>query len=189
MTDSFHFLFPKIGNQQTVSSFMNKIGLTESQEASKSSVLILNGVGHVDAVLANEKYILEILTNHLKVGGKVLAICLGMQALFSSNEESRLGRALGLFPGRVIMIPEGLNVGYKKVCTLDGYFEAYFQNLYGVPIDDEIEQFDKLETYEVNNTRYLASFEYGNIMAFQYHPELSGKTVANSLATKLGCLK
>lgn len=186
MINSFRFLFPSVGNQQTVRTFLQQKGLEETSNNSKSTLLIMNGVGHVDSVLSNKTVISKQLASHLDAGGKVLAICLGLQTLFSSNEESKSNRCLGLFKGKVQRMPEGLNVGYKQVRSSEKTFEAYFQNLYGVSMEENLEGFEHIEVFEVAKVKYLAAFATQNIYAYQYHPELSGKDVADEAAKRIG---
>ena len=186
MIDTFRFLFPNIGNQQTVRTFLQQKGLKETSDNSKSTLLIMNGVGHVDSVLGDNQSISNQLASHLDMGGRILAICLGLQTLFSSNEESKFNRCLGLFEGKVQKMPNGLNVGYKRVRSSGKSFEAYFQNLYGVKLEEHMQAYEHIEFFEVAEVKYLAAFATKNIYAYQYHPELSGKDVAEEVAKRIG---
>src|SRR5262249_12073140 len=112
-------------------------------------------------------------------GGPVLAICLGMQLLFESSEESPRVAGLGVIPGAVRRLPAHARVphmGWNHVQPIDdrgslrpGF--AYFANSFAslsIP-----------EGWRGATTRHGGTFasaiERGRVLACQFHPELSGR--------------
>ena len=74
--NSFSFIIPNLGNQNSVRACFEKLGLIESKKIRKNTILVINGVGHIDQMseLLNEKA--DIISEHLSNGGKVVGICL-----------------------------------------------------------------------------------------------------------------
>ena len=97
--NSFSFIIPNLGNQNSVRACFEKLGLIESKK-SENTILVINGVGHIDQMseLLNEKA--DIISEHLSNGGKVVGICLGMQAFMQWNEEAKSRRGIGWYEGR-----------------------------------------------------------------------------------------
>lgn len=119
-----------------------------------------------------------------------LCICLGMQLLCDSSDESDTAKGLGVLPFRIKRFPETVAVpqlGWNLVSPSRGDQsgalpyepgEAYFANsfrLVDVPGDD----------WGYATTDYggpfVSSFWRDNILACQFHPELSGTWGASVL--------
>ena len=112
----------------------------------------------------------------------LLAICVGMQVLFNLTEEDGGCRCLGIIPGVVRRLPDGLKIphmGWNQVKQARKHpiFEKigeeedfYFvHSYYAAPEADEV---------TVGTTEYGASIcsvvADGNLVATQFHPERSG---------------
>jgi len=107
-----------------------------------------------------------------------LAICLGMQLLFEASEESPGARGLGVVPGTVTRLGRGVRVpqlGWNGVSPngRSRYVDAgwaYFANSYRV---EAAPAGWAVATTEYGG-RFVSSIERGNVLACQFHPELSG---------------
>ena len=122
--------------------------------------VILPGVGAFgDAMTRLSRYGLdEVLRKAAASGTPFLGICLGLQLLFESSEESPGAEGLGIFPnpGRLFAgLPEGSYVYFVHSYYLRAADPSIVTacTQYGVRID--------------------ASVESGNVFACQFHPEKS----------------
>ena len=89
-------------------------------------VLILPGVGCFSegmAYLKQESFVDQI-KSHANSGGKIIAICLGLQLLFHSSSESPGVEGLNIFEGTVEKIPSDRNfsvphIGWNSLVRTD----------------------------------------------------------------------
>lgn len=150
-----------------------------------SDKVILPGVGAFGDAMGRirscgmDKVIYEVADR----GIPFLGICLGLQLLFESSEESPGVTGLGLLPGKILRIPDkpghkiphmGWNsLTVKNDATLfRGIREnpyVYFVHSYYLKAGREE---DVAATTEYS-TLIHASVEHGNIFACQFHPEKS----------------
>lgn len=150
-----------------------------------SDKVILPGVGAFGDAMSRirscgmDKVIYEVADR----GIPFLGICLGLQLLFESSEESPGVTGLGLLPGKILRIPDkpghkiphmGWNsLTVKNDATLfRGIREhpyVYFVHSYYLKAGREE---DVAATTEYS-TLIHASVEHGNIFACQFHPEKS----------------
>lgn len=147
--------------------------------------VILPGVGAFgDAMEKLEKYdLIPVIQDVCKNGTPFLGICLGLQLMFESSEESEGVKGLSLLEGKIVKIPEG---EYKKIphmgwndLTLSGdgrLFKGidnnpyvYFVHSYYLKAKDE----SIVKATTDYNVKIHASVEKDNIFACQYHPEKS----------------
>jgi len=122
-----------------------------------------------------------------------LGICLGLQLMFESSEESPGVRGLGLLPGRILRIPEteSLKIPHMGWNSLDVKENAalfrglgdhpyvYFVHSYYLEAGDD----NDVAATATYGTCIHASVEHGNIFACQFHPEKSseaGLTILNN---------
>ena len=109
-----------------------------------------------------------------------LAICIGMQLLYDESEESPGRSGLGILPGVVRRLPEGVKHPQMQWNTLDIKRESmlfrgmpkpawfYFVHSYA---PDDIAHASAMCDY---GGPVVASVERGNVWATQFHPEKSG---------------
>jgi imidazole glycerol phosphate synthase glutamine amidotransferase subunit len=120
----------------------------------------------------------EVLVARIAAGRPTLAVCLGLQLLCSSSEESPGRDGLGVIPGRVTRFGAGLRVpqmGWNRVapdagCRLLQPGWAYFANSYRLvepPPGWAVARAD-------HGGPFVAALERGAVLACQFHPELSG---------------
>lgn len=149
--------------------------------------VILPGVGAFgDAMGRLRQYgLVDVIRQAAGTGKPFLGICLGLQLLFESSEESPGVEGIGLLPGRILRIPdqEGLKIphmGWNSLSVRPGarLFEGvgdgvyvYFVHSYYLKADDEAIVAASTE-YSVH---IHAAVERGNVFACQFHPEKSSQ--------------
>lgn len=157
----------------------------DSAEILGADGVILPGVGAFgDAMERLESYGL-VDTIHQVVGRRIpfLGICLGLQLMFDSSEESPGVQGLGLLPGRIVRIPDdsGLKVPHIGWNNLKYPHEGrlfrglpediyvYFVHSYYLQAQEE----SIVKAVTEYGTLIHASVEKDNIFACQFHPEKS----------------
>lgn len=148
--------------------------------------VILPGVGAFgDAMEKIRNYGLEeVIAEVIHRNTPFLGICLGLQLLFESSEESVGVKGLGVLKGKIVRIPDdaGLKVPHigwnsleypKKGRLFEGIPEnsyVYFVHSYYLQAEEDI----VVATTEYA-THIHASVEKGNVFACQFHPEKSSE--------------
>lgn len=154
---------------------------SEPEKIKNASYVLLPGVGHFEAGVKALKQsgLDDALRFRFENQLPTMAICLGLQMLFEKSEEAPGIKGLGLIQGEVQKFTGDLRVpqlGWNFVepeqeqkFIKPGY--AYFANSYKiakVPSD--------WKSAKTNyGTDFVAAIEKGNLLAAQFHPELSGK--------------
>ncbi|MGQ0535174.1 MAG: imidazole glycerol phosphate synthase subunit HisH [Methanobacteriota archaeon] len=140
--------------------------------------LVLPGVGAFGTAAAKLASRREALVAHLERGGPLLGVCLGMQLLFDSSEESP-GRGLGFIRGRVERLPhEKLpQIGWNDLSTRDDPLfrglpdrpHVYFVNSFA-PVPKEPGVVIARADY---GRPFVAAVRKGHAWGVQFHPEKS----------------
>lgn len=155
-----------------------------------SDRIILPGVGAFgDAMEKIRSYgLYHVIHEAVNRGIPFLGICLGLQLIFDSSEESPGVEGLSLLPGKIRRIPDapGIKIphmGWNSLTVRKGasLFQdipedhpyVYFVHSYYLEADHEE---DVAATTEYGGTLIHASVEHGNIYACQFHPEKSSET-------------
>lgn len=147
--------------------------------------VILPGVGAFgDAMVRLRKYGLDnVLREVVKKEIPLLGICLGLQLLFESSEESPGAQGLGILPGKVLRIPDGEGrkvpqIGWNDLTypnegrLFNGIEEGayvYFVHSYYLRAGDP----DIVTARTQYGVWIDAAVESGNVFATQFHPEKS----------------
>ena len=179
------------GNLQSVKKALDFIGAeslitSKASEIENASACILPGVGSFgDAMNCMTESGLCEAVKKAALGSKpFLGICLGLQLLFDSSEESPGVSGLGILKGKVKRFPPDMglkipHIGWNSLhLQNDGRLFAgleenpyvYFVHSYYLKAADE--QIVKATTQY--STTIHASVESGNTFACQFHPEKSG---------------
>ncbi|MCR5737569.1 MAG: imidazole glycerol phosphate synthase subunit HisH [Eubacterium sp.] len=148
--------------------------------------VVLPGVGAFgDAMQKIKDYHLENTIYDI-VDKKIpfMGICLGLQLLFESSDETPGVSGLGILPGKILRIPdaEGLkipHIGWNSLeLTNNGrlfegiHNESYVYFVHSYYLKAENEEIVKASTEY--GTHIHASVEKDNVFACQFHPEKSG---------------
>ena len=168
----------------------NVMFVKEADDILKAEKLIFPGVGAFGSAMAsltNCGYI-EPLKTYIQQGRPYLGICLGLQTLCKSSEESPGTEGLGVIPTTVkhfnkttgYAVPHmgwnGLKV-HKETNLLPPGFsnesKVYFVHSYALPLSAVLEE------WVLATTDYAGEFvsvvQKGNVVATQFHPEKSGQ--------------
>lgn len=178
------------GNLKSVEKALKLLG-EEVVVTRDSSVLlsaervILPGVGAFGEAMANlKKFGLdETLRQVAAQKTPLMGICLGMQLLFESSEETPGVEGLGILPGKILRIPSapGLKIphmGWNSIHItpgsrlLKGLAEGsyvYFVHSYYLKAGTE----EIVAASAEYGTHIHAAVESGNVCGCQFHPEKS----------------
>ncbi len=181
------------GNVKSVEKAFRKLGkeaviTRDPQVILSADHVVLPGVGNFGDAAANlRKYGLpEIIAEVIKKETPFLGICVGMQLLFESSEESPGVPGLGIFKGecRRFETKPGFKVpqiGWNSVHFMnDGAIfkdipsgsYVYFVHSYYISAAD-VSQVTAVSDY---SCIFHAAVEKGKVSAVQFHPEKSGET-------------
>ena len=164
----------------------------DREEILASDGVILPGVGAFgDAMEKLHTYgLVDVIREVVRRQIPFLGICLGLQLMFESSEESPGVEGLGLLPGKILKIPEtpGMKVPHM------GWNNLKFEK------NDEILKYIKEDSYvyfvhsyyaNSSNKELIAYAEYekkipgivrkDNVYGLQFHPEKSGQVGADIL--------
>lgn len=180
-----HIVPTGAANLASVAAAVRRAGrepvLVESaREASRADRLLLPGVGTYGAAMAALRAggLVDPLRERLREGRPTLAICVGLQLLGSSSDESPDERGLGLLPLHVHRFPESVRVpqfGWNQVRPEGDWLDAndaYFANSYCLT---EAPDGDWKVAWSEHGVRFVSALQRGRILACQFHPELSGR--------------
>ena len=181
------------GNIRSVEKALIHIGCEVTVTSDPAVLLaadaaVLPGVGSFgDAMTELRKRDLEApIRAFIEAGKPFLGICLGLQILFESSEESPGVKGLGLLQGKIVRIPagEGLKIPHMGWNSLQvekegGLFtgtdtEPYMYFVHSFYLQAENPEIVAATT-EYGVTIH-ASVEKDNLFACQFHPEKSGET-------------
>lgn len=190
------------GNMRSVEKALHilreEVVVTRSpEEILGAEKVILPGVGSFgDAMEKLNQYgLVSVIKQVVEKKIPFLGICLGLQLLFESSEESPGVEGLGILKGRILRIPEeGLKVPHigwnslhiqNRGRLLDGIAEdayVYFVHSYYLAAEEE-EIVSATTDYGVT---IHAAVEKENVFACQFHPEKSSDIGIHILYNFLG---
>ncbi|MHB2015410.1 MAG: imidazole glycerol phosphate synthase subunit HisH [Candidatus Xenobia bacterium] len=173
-------------NLASVFAGLARLGATprlveSAEEVLNAERLVLPGVGAFGAAMANleARGLVPALQQRLREERPTLAICLGLQLLAASSEESPGVAGLGVLPSQVKRFPDTVRVpqlGWNTVEPDDTAYlvhlgEAYFANSYR--LTERVPGWSAALTDYAG--RFVAAVQKGRVLACQFHPELSGQ--------------
>ena len=184
-------------NIASVLAGLRRLGADPSLASSVDDVdgahrVVIPGVGSFGAAMEtlDRAGLREAVRERINAGRSTLAVCVGMQLLAPVSEESDGAPGLGLVGEAVKRFPETVRVpqlGWNEVTAdpssrflTDGW--AYFANSY---------RFDSVApgwtaAFSDHGGEFVAAMERGEVLACQFHPELSGEWGSLVLAKWLG---
>ena len=178
------------GNLRSVSKALSLLSInskiTDSKrEIQDASAIIFPGVGSFGDCIKNlnDKDIIKPIKDSIKSGKPFLGICLGLQILFDSSEESPGSKGLSLLDGSIDKIQFESNnlkvphMGWNQVeiknkskilkdIPNNSWF--YFVHSYKSSVDETFT--DSVSNY---GNDFASSISIDNIFATQFHPEKS----------------
>ncbi|HIV12000.1 MAG TPA: imidazole glycerol phosphate synthase subunit HisH [Candidatus Pullilachnospira stercoravium] len=178
------------GNMKSVEKALQLLGqetvvTRDPDEIYRADGVILPGVGSFGDAMENLRRfgLLEVIRRVTEQGTPFLGICLGLQLLFESSEESPGVEGLGLLPGKILRIPAGEgrkipHMGWNDITfphpgrLFAGVAEhsyVYFVHSYYLKAEDP----SIVTAVTRYGTGIHASVEKGNVFACQFHPEKS----------------
>ena len=178
------------GNIKSVEKALQKLGqevviTRDAHTILQADKVILPGVGAFGDAMANLKaYGLDkVIWQVVEKGTPFLGICLGLQLLFESSDETEGVEGLGILEGEIVRIPEGENLkiphmgwnslhlqnGGRLFKGLEEESYVYFVHSYYLKAKDP----EIVKATTQYGVTIDASVEKGNVFACQFHPEKS----------------
>lgn len=161
------------------------VDAARASDITRADAVIMPGVGAFGPAMRSlhDRDFINPLKEFIHSGRPVLAICLGLQLLCEASEEGQSEVGLGVVPGVVGRLRGGESkrvrvphMGWNRVSpTNDAQLLAtdymYFAHSFALS--------DIPATWQgatvTHGQRFVAALERGNLLACQFHPELSGR--------------
>ena len=177
------------GNLRSVARAVEKAGVvptvtSDPDELQDADGVILPGVGSGPAAMAalQSRGLVEPLLDYIASGRPFLGVCLGLQLLLDATDEGDAD-CLGLVPGRVRRLPDGLKVPHMGWNTVE--FQREHPLWRGIPQGSHFYFVHSYYADPVARADVAGVTEYGvpfcsiyardNVVAMQFHPEKSGE--------------
>ncbi len=178
-----------IGNLRSAQKALERVSgadvrlVTDPAEADGARAVVLPGVGAFGRCMeALRSSGLDVVAKDaVNAGTPFLGICVGMQMLYEGSDEEPSTAGLGILPGRVRRLPDGVKhpqMQWNRLHLLqpsDPLFAgvgegdwAYFVHSYAPAVDDHV-----IATVDYGG-EVAAVVATGALRATQFHPEKSG---------------
>jgi glutamine amidotransferase len=160
--------------------------LVTSPEQARGAVgVVLPGVGAFGPCMSSLRRagFEDVVAGALATQVPLLAICVGLQMLYEGSEEDPEVAGLGVLPGTVRALPEGVKrpqmqwnhleptmSGSRLFGTLGEHRWVYFVHSYAPPASPEV-----VATCDYGGP-VVAAVERGSLWGTQFHPEKSGRS-------------
>lgn len=181
----------KAGNLTSVRKALAAVGAEfytpeRAADVNTADAIIVPGVGHFAATAALDAEWVDAVHARLAQGRPLLGICLGLQWLFESSEESPELKGLGVLAGSCHKLPgvgvDGVtvkvpHVGWNALELLraapitDGIpdrSQVYFTHSYVAPVTADT------VAVTTHGERFASVVQRGQVAGVQFHPEKSG---------------
>jgi imidazole glycerol phosphate synthase glutamine amidotransferase subunit len=175
-------------------SFSNPLGVTDSitiigggEKEERPDLLVLPGLGKFGTgmLALQERSLIEKIKNWTSDGSKLVGICLGMQLLGTTSEESPGVEGLNFISSRIERLPSDRDervphTGWAETnlihnstnfSSLNEQGDFYFVHSYHLLPDDDKSQ---LTSTPFGKFSFVSSVVYKNILGVQFHVEKSG---------------
>ena len=190
-----------IGNLRSAEKALQRLGaeaklVDDPDEASQAGAVVLPGVGSFGRCIEalRDSGLDRVARDAISAGKPFLGICVGLQMLYDGSEESPDVAGLGIIPGVVRRLADGVKRPQMQWNQLDliqpdhPLFAGlgsnpwvYFVHSYAPPPGDDV-----VAVCDYGGS-VVAAVASGNVWATQFHPEKSGSTglalLANFVAT------
>ena len=178
------------GNLRSVANAVMRLGYqpkitAEPKEVLSARAVFLPGVGAAGDIMRNLKAMGMVgpVRQLISEGRPFFGVCVGLQLLFTGTEEGGWHECLGIIPGAVRKLPEGLKVphmGWNQVKQI--FTHPIFD---GIPDEANFYFVHSYYANPENRSVVAGTTEYGvsicsvlirgNLVATQFHPEKSGE--------------
>ena len=179
------------GNLQSVEKALRHIGCdcfvtADPAELRQARAAVLPGVGAFGDAMKSlrARGLEEPIRTFIASGKPFLGICLGLQLLFESSEESPGVAGLGLLKGKILRLPAESDlkiphIGWNSLTIrkpgglfagVEGEPYVYFVHSYYLQAEEDV----VAATAEYGATIH-AAVQKDNLLACQFHPEKSGE--------------
>jgi glutamine amidotransferase len=176
-----------IGNLRSAEKALQHVGAdaaltADGAEVEAADAVVLPGVGAfgrcMQALRAGE--LEQAALAAIDAGKPFFGVCIGMQMLYEGSEEDPTTPGMGVLPGKVRRLPEGVKrpqMQWNQLLVRDGsaMFErldaepwVYFVHSYAPATADHV-----VATCDYGGA-IVAAVQRGNVWATQFHPEKSG---------------
>jgi glutamine amidotransferase len=176
------------GNLRSVENALREVGAAvlvtrDPDVVRRADRVVVPGQGSmpVCAEAMRKSGVEAALREQVARGAPVLGICVGLQILFESGEEAGGAKGLGLVPGVIRRLPDGVklpNIGWCRLrsagqslhplfAPMDGAW-AYFAHSFAAPAEAP-----GVQLVTDHGITYCAALAQGNLFAVQFHPEKS----------------
>ena len=176
------------GNLRSVQKALERFGAdavitSDSKTIAAADGVVFPGQGASDPSMCalRDRSLLDPIKQYIDSGKPFMGVCLGLQLLLEASDEG-VEPGLGVIPGRVKRLPEGLKVphmGWNEVRfrtehpvlrgVPDGTHFYFVHSYFADPVDESV---------VAGTTAYGVEFcsvaAKDNWIAFQFHPEKSG---------------
>jgi imidazole glycerol-phosphate synthase subunit HisH len=188
-----------IGNLRSAQKALQHVGADARLTADpglvhEAAAVVLPGVGNFGRCMeALERSGLDELAIECACSGRpFLGVCVGMQMLYQGSEETPTVPGLGVLPGFVRLLPDGVKRPQMQWNVLERRRESgllagvpeptwvYFVHSYAADRDEHA-----VATCDYGGP-VVAAVEAGPLWATQFHPEKSGATGMRILANFVG---
>jgi glutamine amidotransferase len=177
-----------IGNLRSAQKALQKVGADArlTNDASlirEAAATVLPGVGNFGACMKalDASGLTDLVREQIAAGGPFLGICVGMQMLFDSSDESPEVPGLGIIHGRVRYLPSTVKRPQMQWNRLS--VRASDAAMSGLPAEPWMYFVHSLHCVPDDPSRVIATADYGcsitaavrqdNVVAVQFHPEKS----------------
>ncbi len=183
-----------IGNLRSAQKALEKVGAdavltTDPADVAQAKGVVLPGVGHVGRCLQalRDSGLEEPAKAAIDAGTPFLGICVGMQMLYDGSDEAPDVKGMGVLPGRVQLLPDGVKrpqmqwnrLDHRPTPMLAGMDDPvwmYFVHSYAPEMSDDV-----VATCDYGGP-VVAAVQHQNLWATQFHPEKSGPAGLRLLA-------
>ncbi|KAJ7169819.1 hypothetical protein C8R46DRAFT_1162555 [Mycena filopes] len=190
------------GNVTSLANSLRQLGhdfrwIETPADFDQATSLVFPGVGAFESAIQHltRRGLLEPLREYITSGRPYLGICIGMQVLFQSSEESpSLG--LGIIPCPIERFSDNdksvPHIGWNSADLLDASAEdpAYYYFVHSYCAKYNPEKYPAAAEWAHGTTQYgqelfVSSVRKGSVFATQFHPEKSGDAGLKLLDTWL----
>lgn len=206
-----HIIDVESGNLQSLRNAIEYLGYdvhliktADDPELASASLLILPGVGNFGHFVDNlySRGFEKPVKDYIKSGKPIMGICVGLQALFATSDESPSSPGLNLidmkltkFNDTTKAVPEiGWNTckfdDGEPFFGIDPYKRFYFVHSYAAILTPELEIKLNKDGWRIAKSKYgdeefAAAVYKDNVFATQFHPEKSSKAGLDVIANFL----